>query len=708
MKGPLSLTAFRLVFLWSLLLSAGPLYGGELKESWYMSRGKANMRIHNYKAAIEAFEKLVEIKPDDPEAMRLLGKAYEAEGLTDKAIEQYDRYLERFPKDAEIAFKQAGFLEWSRYAYRKKDAIKYYRMGLAVREDRVNRHKLAKLLAADKKTMGEAVEEYRKLGASNPENKVLNAEYRKLLLWDGRYRKEAIAEYEKIARKYPGDREINLQLARLYAKEAAHRKDAVSQYRKLVDRYPGDLDMREEYAKALARTGSHFDSAKIQFETVLKRRDRLDTRLAYAELLAGEKTTYEQAAGQYEKLVGKHPGRVDIRLKYARLLGSRKENLDKAIAQYHVILQRQPGNPAAHQGLANAYAWKGDNDMAIHHSRKALAYQPGNIGASSLERDLMKGREPRVMAGVRFFDQGSDEENYELSGFQLATGGSGDPTPFLTCGGKIGLEKYWRDKEDIHGRFFTLDLQYRLDPERNLEASASYHAMEEAEGAGEFLLQYLFRRSDLELSAGIRREIKTDSLLSIGGGTDPVTGAKIGAARSNTAFCEISYTDKRFHIEATPHAGFISADTAGNNAVYGIGAKAKLPVMERDVFTVSISDLFSLTHYSEDHGGFEDTEASPLPGGYYSPRLFLNNALNLQLDYAFGPDERISLSGGPSYQFSEEHSAETISRIGANGSLDYLKRFHRAWHFNAAARYDQIAEIYNQYSIMGFITYRFM
>src|SRR5881397_2913227 len=68
-------------------------------ESWYMSRGRANMDIGNYKAAIEAFEKVVEQNPDNREAMRSLGLAYEKQGLKDKAIEQFDRYLNKYEDD---------------------------------------------------------------------------------------------------------------------------------------------------------------------------------------------------------------------------------------------------------------------------------------------------------------------------------------------------------------------------------------------------------------------------------------------------------------------------------------------------------------------------------------------------------------------------------------------------------------------------------
>ncbi|HLV33053.1 MAG TPA: tetratricopeptide repeat protein, partial [Chitinispirillaceae bacterium] len=86
-----------------LILTAAS--SGGVKESWYIMRGRSNMKINNYRAAIEAFEKAVQINPDNREAMKSLGEAYEKQRLTDKAIGQYEKYFNRFRDDAEIAFK---------------------------------------------------------------------------------------------------------------------------------------------------------------------------------------------------------------------------------------------------------------------------------------------------------------------------------------------------------------------------------------------------------------------------------------------------------------------------------------------------------------------------------------------------------------------------------------------------------------------------
>ena len=163
-------------------------------EGWYVARGEANMKIGNYRAAIEAFEKATELNPGNREAMLQLGVAYEKQGLTTKAIEQYDRYLARFTDDPEIAFKQAEYLGWSRYAYRRTDAIRYYRMGLEEQDDPSRRHALARLLARERADLDAALDQYRVLLEQEPDNAEWRAEYRELLLWDVRHLDEAVHE----------------------------------------------------------------------------------------------------------------------------------------------------------------------------------------------------------------------------------------------------------------------------------------------------------------------------------------------------------------------------------------------------------------------------------------------------------------------------------------------------------------------------------
>ena len=56
---------------------------GFLQEEWYRLRSRENMKIGNYAAAIEAYEKYLELQPDDREALKGIAQAYEKQGQTD-------------------------------------------------------------------------------------------------------------------------------------------------------------------------------------------------------------------------------------------------------------------------------------------------------------------------------------------------------------------------------------------------------------------------------------------------------------------------------------------------------------------------------------------------------------------------------------------------------------------------------------------------
>lgn len=174
-----------LLIVLPMILSPATASAEGFRESWYMFRGNANMEIGNYKAAIEAFEKVIELNPDHREAMRSLGLAYERQGLKDKSIDVFDRYLRKYDDDPEIAFKQAEALEWSRYAYREKDMLKYYQMGLKQKDDPKRRLKYASHLAKTRETSQEAVVQYERVLASQPRNAAAHRGLAKAYAWLG-------------------------------------------------------------------------------------------------------------------------------------------------------------------------------------------------------------------------------------------------------------------------------------------------------------------------------------------------------------------------------------------------------------------------------------------------------------------------------------------------------------------------------------------
>src|SRR5512142_2074315 len=261
------------------LAAASPAAAG-VAETWYLSRARAHVEIGNYGAAIEAYEKALAEDPRSREASRGLGLARLRNGETDRAVAEFDRHLARFPDDAEIAFEQARLLQWSRYAYRARDAVRYLEMGLAARDDPARRLQLARLLGRDRATLDRALAEYDRLLARAPDDANLRGERLRLLLWDPRRRAEAIRELERREAERPDDEAARRDLARLLADDPARAAEAATRYEALLARHPDDPELLAGRARALARAGRRVQ-ARDAWARAVEARPSPEARLAY-------------------------------------------------------------------------------------------------------------------------------------------------------------------------------------------------------------------------------------------------------------------------------------------------------------------------------------------------------------------------------------------------------------------------------------------
>ena len=501
----------------------------DFTESWYLSRGRSNMEIENYKAAIEAYEKVVERNPNHREAMRSLGLAYEKQGLKDKAIETFDRYLAKYDDDPEIAFDQAQALEWSRYAYREKDMLKYYRMGLT-------------------------------------------------------------------------------------------RKD--------------DSTMRLRYAMHLAR---------------------------------------------------------------------HKETSQEAIVQYDKVLDRQPRNPEAHRGLAKAYAWLGNNDQALYHAnlaRQSARREPGDL--TTLRQDMLKGREPTVEGVIGVIAQ--PKQPFELFGVRIGSRGKVDLTPFTTTMLEIGSEHFWNSSENRTGGYLVLGHQIRFNPSNRFDAILEYHGAPRGDGLA-YKFEYAHEGQSFSIRPGVKREFKYDSFAALAGSLN--TGRLVGLARSTLFYSTVTFDAGSVHIDVTPFAGWVTSEGLSSNDQIGLDLKASRPLWRTDQWDLSAEYLFYLTHYGENQGGFAPSTTEPLPGGYFSPQVFVNQIPRLAVLYTFENKDELSVATGPAVQYVDQATQASAFRIGGDAHAAYTNRLSKVWLLKFMADYTQIADIYTRVQFNGFLVYTF-
>ncbi|WP_242341053.1 MULTISPECIES: tetratricopeptide repeat protein [Anaeromyxobacter] len=667
-------------------LALAPAARAGLAESWYLSRGRANMQIANYGAAIEAWRKALELNPNSREASHELCRALLQNGETDRAVAELDRHLARFPDDWQLAFEQARLLQWSRYAYRSKDAVRYLRMGLGRRDDPARRHELARLLGRDRATLDEALAEYRTLLSGAPEDAALRDEWLKLLLWDRRHRDEAVRELERRLAASPGDERAARELARITAEDPRRAGEAAGRYAALLERHPDDPDLRLGRARALARAGRR-DEARGEYARALALRPSPETRLEYAEVLAADPASADAARREYEAVLRERPRSRRARVGLARVLGARRETSKDAIAVYETVLAEAPNDAEAHRGLAHAFAWNGDADRALAHGELAERYGPARPDVAALERSLRVGREPAAGGGARVLAQPGGARLSRVGAF---VSGAAEPTPFTSSAVEAGFAVARGEAgAEASGADVRVQGEWRPSPGTRLELRGALDGVRRGAAglSGGVALQRATedRRASLEL----RRASRLDSFRAYAG--EGAGDARVGAASDNLVELRLA-GGSATRVELTARAGSISAERISPVFAAGLGARVDRALTRARGFAIAAGVSADALHHARDLSATSDPlDAAP---GVFSPPLFVSASPRLSVTREAGARGWLSLDAGPALQVVG--GAGGGVRAGGDARLAFAQRVGQRLRVGGEARAERVADVYTR------------
>ncbi len=648
-----------------LLVLSSFLEAAGIKESWYLMRGKSNMKIGNYKAAIEAYEKAVEINPKNKEAQLSLGLAYEKQGLMDKAVSQYEQLLKIFKKEYQTAFKLGDVLQWKRYQYRKKDAIKYYEWGLKYKNDLGYRYKLARLYSASDESLTEAIKHYQIILKEDGKNAKLWKEY--AMLWTRR----------------PGDY-----------------KQAIKAFEQALAFYPNDHNLRYEYANALSRDRGEYEKAKKEYQKLLSQRRSLKVLKAYGNHLAKKNSNREKALDVYEEILNKDPGDTNSRIKYANLLGSQKKNSKKAIAEYKKVLRSEPSNAKAHAGLARMYAWNEEPKKARQHASLAAKYNPGSSEIKELKSDLNKGREPEAYGKLESIYQPG--EGYGLFANRFTGNIQVEINTELLLSAHVGGEQFANSKDGEGGMLLGLEGRYFEDKDTEITGSINFHSAPKLGDGLEFKFSYLKLMGKGSWGAEISRNIVYESYLSIIGDTTysaPGQAAQRGGARAQFIRGNFYYPLKIIQFGGQSSLGWVSSIERPSNFTVNTSFFGRAPkLLQNNSFDGGLGYEFYFSHFATDNSGLSENFQEPYGGGYFSPQVFLSHAIPILISADIF-NGRCNLEVGPVFQFVNDASTIGEYGIGLMLKSDYKKSFARDYFVRAGGQFNQIATAYSRFSL---------
>ncbi len=673
-------------------LAAAPCASAGVAESWYLARGRANMKIDNYAAAIEAYESALRANPRSREASRGVGVARLRNGETDRAVADFDRHLAAFPDDADIAFEQARILQWSRYAYRSRDAIRYLGMGLALRDDPARRRELARLLGRDRATLDEALAEYERLLRQTPGDAALREERLRLLLWDPRHRDAAVRELEARVREHPDDEQALRELARLGADDPARAGEAAARYELLLARHPEDPGRRLGHARALARAGRRGE-AREAYARAVALRPTAEARLERADLLASHPGSREEARAEYEAVLRASPRSRRARLGLARVLMARKETSPTAAALYREVLVESPREAEAHRGLARAYAWNGDADRALAHGALAERYGRSAPDVAAMERSLRRGREPTLGGGGRVLAQpGGAFAVRSLSGH---VSGSADPTPFTSSEVEGGLVLHRGGGSRAEGTSLAVAAEWRPGPSDRLRGGFAWDGARLAGHGAGGELRWEREGEGRILSLRAFRTPRRDSFRALAG--EVLAGAAIGAASDNAGEVRLVLEGERDRVELSARAGAVTGAGFAADFTAGATARADRVLLRHGPWTLLGGASAEAMHHARDLSGLSDGD--PLAPRLFSPPLFVTASPRFGVVRETGPKHRIALDMGPALQLTAGPAAAL--RAGGDFRVSVARHFGDRIRLAVEERGELVAGVYRRFEFTG-------
>lgn len=354
------------------------------------------------KSAMTQYEYILNLKPDDTDALVGLSNYYIKKKAYDRSLPIYRRIIRLNPKDASayanIAFAYGKLGKWKnaianytaslkfnpddmmvRYnlavAYEKNNKIKY-----AIRE---YKHVFKKMpqnvnvmdaLASAYFSTGnydESIKLFRKVIKEQPRNASAYANIGLAYGGKGLWKKE-IANYKKAISLKPKDPVIHFNLAVAYEKKK-HYRDAAGEYRKVLKINPNDTDAMKGLANCYLRDKKYSSAIKL-YEKIVKVSPKNSSVYAGLGFAYGQTKKYKQATKNYEKAVkyGYHPSIEELNIITEHYL--KVKNYNSAIKTYKRMIKLDTKRAEFYSGLAHVYSLNGNTDKEVEYYKKSLRY----------------------------------------------------------------------------------------------------------------------------------------------------------------------------------------------------------------------------------------------------------------------------------------------------------------------------------------------
>lgn len=316
----------------------------------HLGLAEAELRAGREALAAREFERVLELEPRNPTALRQLGRIGAREPRTwAHAEERYRAYLAVKPGDAEARLALARLLAWQAKSAAACEMFSDRRVAPLMTLD--DRRSYAFALAATGRT------------------------------------REAEALTRELLALQPGDHDLEAQLAGLYASRRDWRA-AVPLYRLLVQRRPDDPRLQLAYGRGLAALGDTSAAVEPLGKAARAMPADADAVLAYARALRAVGHA-DAAVREFERVLTLRPANAAVRRELGDLLMERRDHRG-AEKHYRAALDLGLRDVRLLAALAGALDANGKSQEAVPLAEEAYARRPTSRAGFELAKLYQK------------------------------------------------------------------------------------------------------------------------------------------------------------------------------------------------------------------------------------------------------------------------------------------------------------------------------
>ena len=346
---------------YSLALSFNP-QSVPIYRKLYQTYLAQNNRIY----ALSALEKILEIAPDDIEALYRLGKHWESQGSRDQAVKYYARLLEHTTEYPELNYYIAlYYYELENFA----NATLYAKQAAASSSIHIDTAKGLVRLLLELNHLSETEQLLQLLLLKEPRNADLYQSLGDISYEKADFR-QALIFYQQAVKLNSNDYHTLFNLANSHF-GLGNFQDAVSYYQKALRLDANDRICHFNLGNALFKT-ENFQEAADHYNRAIS------LGLVSPEIFFNLGNSYYQLK-EYDVSINYHQRALELRPDYVEALFNIAhtyevlDEIDTALTHYRKVIQLEPEYYKAYYNIANYHKNLGELETAISYYQRSLA-----------------------------------------------------------------------------------------------------------------------------------------------------------------------------------------------------------------------------------------------------------------------------------------------------------------------------------------------